>query len=352
MSALAIVLVLYLFLPILSSLQIWVPVFFSIAFVALIGFEPGHSGENILIPLLILILANILGLQFARMNNRSQRMEFWSLQIQEALTQRLRDEIVQYEQVSCRLRENEENFQQLFEAAPIPMVLTELESGRVLQSKQTAREVFGVGNCPLSELYSPDFYLHPEDRVRVLSKAMEHGHISGLDVELRTIQGEPLEVLLAASRVNYQGQAALLVSFMDISTRKHAVRQFKRLAGSDVLTGIPNWRAFFDEAERYLVKRVQTGEPNSVLLLDADHFKQINDAHGHAAGDEILRGIAQAMQDVLAQRCIFGRIGGEEFAAPLPGQGCRKHDIRLNFCGSASQSLSLVPIRIGALHCE
>jgi len=321
MSALAIVLVLYFFLPLLSRIQIWVPVFFSIAFAVLIDFRLPHSEESILISILILVLANLLGLQFARMNHRSQRMEYWSLQTQEALAQQLRDEIIRRERIDRRLRENEENFRQLFEAAPVPMVLTELDTGRTLQANQLAREAFGTGNRPLSEFYTPDFYLRPEDRARTVRKIMEQGRVSGLDIELKTAQEEPLEALLAASRVNYQGQPAILAGFMDISTQKRAVRQFKRLAGSDGLTGIPNRRAFFNEAEKCLEKRFQTDEPNSVLLLDADNFKRINDLHGHAAGDEVLRGIARIMRNMLIRGCVFGRIGGEEFAVFLPGQG-------------------------------
>jgi diguanylate cyclase (GGDEF)-like protein len=91
------------------------------------------------------------------------------------------------------------------------------------------------------------------------------------------------------------------------------------LARRDGLTRLPNRRAF-DEGLREMFARMERlGESGSLLMIDIDHFKQINDTHGHAAGDDVLRAVAQTMaSDVRLVDRVF-RIGGEEFAAILSG---------------------------------
>ena len=97
-----------------------------------------------------------------------------------------------------------------------------------------------------------------------------------------------------------------------------ALGTMTRLATLDDLTGLLNRRAFFEEAGRLqkLVRR-QHGEL-CVAVVDIDHFKRVNDQHGHAAGDAVLKGVAQALRSGLRDSDLVGRIGGEEFAIALP----------------------------------
>jgi diguanylate cyclase (GGDEF)-like protein len=96
-------------------------------------------------------------------------------------------------------------------------------------------------------------------------------------------------------------------------------RHRQRLANEDDLTGLKNRRAWMEEAQQQLqlAKRLKT--PLSVLVLDIDHFKKVNDAHGHPAGDAVLRGIGQLLSMCLRVTDIPGRLGGEEFAVLAPG---------------------------------
>ncbi len=90
------------------------------------------------------------------------------------------------------------------------------------------------------------------------------------------------------------------------------------LATRDGLTGLFNRRHFFELAERELARARRSGLPLSIVMLDLDHFKQINDSRGHAAGDQVLREVAALFGLVLRETDIVGRYGGEEFAALLP----------------------------------
>ncbi len=104
----------------------------------------------------------------------------------------------------------------------------------------------------------------------------------------------------------------------EISERKKLEAELRHLATIDPLTGLLNRRSFFALAEQEISRLRRHPGMLSVVMLDVDHFKSINDLHGHQAGDEVLRGLAEACGGCLRERDIMGRLGGEEFACVLP----------------------------------
>lgn len=95
--------------------------------------------------------------------------------------------------------------------------------------------------------------------------------------------------------------------------------QMKHLAATDGLTEFYNRRAFFVLAEQEVAKAQREQEPLSLVMIDLDHFKKVNDTLGHSAGDEVLRNMSQAVRQSVRKIDILGRYGGEEFVALLPG---------------------------------
>jgi diguanylate cyclase (GGDEF)-like protein len=93
----------------------------------------------------------------------------------------------------------------------------------------------------------------------------------------------------------------------------------EQMASTDPLTRIYNRRVFLMWAEKELTRGQRTGTPFSVLIVDLDHFKQINDCFGHQAGDQALCAVVEKMQDSVRGIDVLGRWGGEEFAVLLPG---------------------------------
>jgi diguanylate cyclase (GGDEF)-like protein len=99
--------------------------------------------------------------------------------------------------------------------------------------------------------------------------------------------------------------------------------ELERIALTDVLTDLPNRRAFFDSAERMLAAPATADHPVATLMIDVDHFKAINDTQGHGTGDEVLRALATAIRDAVAEakpvEWTVARLGGEEFAVLMVG---------------------------------
>ena len=93
-----------------------------------------------------------------------------------------------------------------------------------------------------------------------------------------------------------------------------AKQQAEQEARTDPLTGIRNRRSFLAEAALGIKRAQRKGEPVSLLMFDIDHFKAINDSHGHGVGDEALRLFSQTIQKKIRETDVFGRLGGEEFA--------------------------------------
>ena len=93
----------------------------------------------------------------------------------------------------------------------------------------------------------------------------------------------------------------------------------RSLASYDSLTGLLSRHAFFDNANNYASLAIREARPFSVLLIDLDHFKMINDRYGHPAGDAVLELFAHVVNSVARRSDIVGRLGGEEFAMLLPG---------------------------------
>lgn len=128
----------------------------------------------------------------------------------------------------------------------------------------------------------------------------------------------PVQITVTAMLENARIAGAEVV-FQDIGRRKEMERELIRLATTDPLTGIANRRRFLDQLGMELQRIKRFGQPATMLMLDIDHFKQVNDGYGHAVGDSVLRHFAELTQQSLRRIDLFGRLGGEEFGILLPG---------------------------------
>jgi diguanylate cyclase (GGDEF)-like protein len=117
----------------------------------------------------------------------------------------------------------------------------------------------------------------------------------------------------------HAGKADALIGIStDITELRQLREELERRATTDSLTGLANRGHFYEQANRHVQQAQRYGDALSLLALDIDHFKSINDTHGHQAGDSVLRGLAEHFRQGIRVFDLIGRVGGEEFAILLP----------------------------------
>ena len=178
--------------------------------------------------------------------------------------------------------------------------------------------------------------IHPEDRDRVLEEE-ERDSILGVplasEYRMITKDGRVIwvrdEGVLRAEpgeRVHYEGMLT------NVTERKSFESQLQFLADHDPLTGLFNRRRFVQELDLEIKLMRRDGHPSSLLMLDVDGLKQVNDAMGHQAGDALVRQTAEVLRDRLRGTDSVGRLGGDEFAVLLRGS-------RVNEAAAVAQDL-------------
>ncbi|HEY8595908.1 MAG TPA: sensor domain-containing diguanylate cyclase [Devosiaceae bacterium] len=137
-------------------------------------------------------------------------------------------------------------------------------------------------------------------------------------------RGQRIDIKLISSRLPWQGTPVVQVLLQDVSDLKRKEERLRQLSVTDELTGAFNRRHVLNEAEFHLMGAGTPGFAFSVILMDIDHFKHVNDTFGHAAGDLALVALSRTCDAALANHfpggeAVFSRLGGEEFLVILPG---------------------------------
>jgi diguanylate cyclase (GGDEF)-like protein len=142
------------------------------------------------------------------------------------------------------------------------------------------------------------------------------------------------------------------VQFLLHRLRDHE-HELRRLTRTDPLTGVGNRRAFFERFELELSRQKRHAGSVGVVVVDVDHFKNINDTFGHPIGDEALRSVAQALSDSVREEDFVARMGGEEFALVLPATALDGAEVVAERCRKAIDGMTITgpggaPVRITA----
>ncbi|MFV1923037.1 MAG: CHASE domain-containing protein [Methylotenera sp.] len=169
-------------------------------------------------------------------------------------------------------------------------------------------------------------FVHPKDAQ--ISEALLAKHFSGesayyeCEARMKHKDGHWVWVLDRGKVTSWSPDGMPLLmsgTHQDINERKQLEFELKRQAHLDPLTGLSNRRHFLVQGDVELSRAIRSNSKLSVLMLDIDFFKKVNDSYGHQAGDSIIQALAKACQDTIRKINVIARLGGEEFAIILPG---------------------------------
>lgn len=226
---------------------------------------------------------------------------------------------VERHRVTQQLRANEASFRALAEHTPEAILVH--RGGRILYLNPAALRLFGADTSAdllgtaARQRVAPAHLTQQLARLQVPSP----GQSSPVLVESRfcRLDGSEFEVAVQSGAIVYDGQSAVHVSFRDISAHKAQERQLWQLAHFDTLTGLPNRALHADRLQQAMLQASRRGLKLALAFVDLDGFKQINDTHGHEAGDHLLMMLARRMRQALRETDTLSRLGGDEFAAIL-----------------------------------
>ncbi len=224
-----------------------------------------------------------------------------------------------------RLREREQLFSSLLDSVNAVLWAFDWQAQRIIYVSPAYERVFGRSAGLLLADYGEWLNsIYPDDveyAAASFAEVLIKGAVEAREYRILRADGQLrwLSDKCFVSRQSEAGKPLIVVGIAeDITEKKQLEGELQRLATTDVLTQSSNRRYFFECALSEFEQASQAVAPLAFLLLDVDDFKQINDTHGHQMGDVVLQRIAQCGAGALRRGDLFGRIGGEEFAALFP----------------------------------
>ena len=250
------------------------------------------------------------------------------------------------------LRQARELFSTAFRRAPIGMALID-PTGRWLLVNQALCDLVGYSEPELLALKFHDV-THRDDLPTQLALMEEvlAGRRTGYQLDKRYVHadGHLIWVSISVSLVRDEsGEPLHLVTqILDITERHQLEERLQHLADHDPLTGLLNRRRLEEELIRQIDRCGRYGEQATLVTIDLDHFKEVNDSLGHAAGDETLQSIACALLGKVRSSDVIARVGGDEFAAILVGVGADQAPTAVSGLAAVVRELDGLPATVTA----
>lgn len=211
--------------------------------------------------------------------------------------------------------------QTTIDSLPCPIFIKD-RNGRYIACNKAFEDYIGLTRSKI--VGSTVYDVAPAELAQIYEKAdrelMALGGTQSYEANVRYADGAYHDVVFHKSVfLDAAGEAdGISGTMLDISDRKHLEKQLAIAASTDFLTGIHNLRTFYELAGQEFRRFGRNGDEFSLIVIDLDYFKEINDNLGHAAGDEALRQFVSVVQANLREQDIFARAGGDEFRILLP----------------------------------
>ena len=231
-------------------------------------------------------------------------------------------------------RNTEKRFQLLFENS-LDGVLQTAPDGTILAANAAACDIFGMTEEQLRQRGREGIVLASDSRLGpLLRQRADTGRARGQLTMVRA-DGSHFEAELTSSMyADTRGHLISSIVMRDITDRIKSEQHIHRLAFFDALTDLPNRRLLMDRLGLLLAAAQRSGHIGAVLFIDLDHFKNVNDARGHAIGDALLQQVARRLASMMRTEDTVARMGGDEFVVLLP-------DLATEFTAAAQAAMTV-----------
>ena len=241
--------------------------------------------------------------------------------IQNRLTtsrEKLRTEIEERQRKEEALATSEKNFRSIFEESKDAIVTTDTK-GNLLMINPAGMKLFGLATHEIGSIKFQEFYTDPEMDRRFTDIMLEKGYLRNFGAQLNGKNKKVMDCLMTVTTklssdgtiIGYDG------IIRDVTPFKRMEDELRKLATIDSLTNINNRRNFLDLALKEMDRSKRYKHPFSLIMLDIDHFKKVNDTYGHSVGDQVLIDFCDTCMKELRESDFMGRLGGEEFAVAI-----------------------------------
>ncbi len=216
------------------------------------------------------------------------------------------------------IRASEQRFRGLFAQSMDAIYIVDYDGSNIRANPAWLR-LLGYSAEELPQHNIIELYANPDDRQRLLESIDRTGLYED---ELRARKKDGTEFDCARTVTALRNEEGSVVGFQgimrDVTEQKRHRAELERLARFDMLTGLMNRRSITEKFEEWLLHERRYKGHLSVIMADIDHFKRVNDEHGHGVGDRVLAAVAQVLKGAVRLTDFVGRYGGEEFLIVLP----------------------------------
>ena len=226
------------------------------------------------------------------------------------------------------LRTSEERYRTVFQTSLDPVTITVLSDGRYVDVNPAFLNLLGFERDELVDHTSVELniWVDRRERENLLEVIQQESLCRNIEARFRKKNGEIFWVLISASVIEIEGVACLLGINRDLSDAKAAEDEIRMLVFYDPLTRLPNRRLLFDRLRQSLAAGMRDRRKQSLLFIDIDHFKTLNDTLGHQVGDLLLQEVARRIAACVSEADTVARLGGDEFVVLLEGLSGKMED--------------------------
>jgi diguanylate cyclase (GGDEF)-like protein/PAS domain S-box-containing protein len=223
-------------------------------------------------------------------------------------------------QTTAELEESDRRYRRIFERTKDVIIVSSPE-GHLIDINPAGLELYGYPSKDAMAAIDlrREMWADPSDRDEYVRQLGEFGYVKDFEADHKNSAGRVISVIGTSSIVrNQAGEIIELLTILrDITEQKRLSSELERLARTDSLTGVANRVVFRERLELATAQWRSSQSGFTLLMLDLDNLKQVNDSWGHPAGDAVLTAVAQRFQDSIGEADVLARFGGDEFALIL-----------------------------------